>query len=74
LRGKWHVESARSTLGSDARWDGCEAQETKQLRDENARLKKLVLELSLDKDNAESGDDKKWMELVDSGWTRTGCE
>jgi putative transposase len=31
-----------------------EAQETKQLRDENARLKKLVADLSLDKDALQS--------------------
>ena len=31
-----------------------EAQEAKQLRDENARLKKLVAELSLDKDALQS--------------------
>jgi putative transposase len=30
--------------------DVAEAQELKQLRDENARLKRLVAELSLDKD------------------------
>lgn len=31
-----------------------EAQEAKQLRDENARLKKLVADLSLDKDALQS--------------------
>jgi putative transposase len=31
-----------------------EAQEVKQLREENARLKKLVAELSLDKDALQS--------------------
>ena len=31
-----------------------EAQETKQLRDENARLKRLVADLSLDKDALQS--------------------
>ena len=34
--------------------DVSEAQETKQLRDENARLKKLVADLSLDKDALQS--------------------
>ena len=34
--------------------DVSEAQEVKQLRDENARLKKLVADLSLDKDMLES--------------------
>jgi putative transposase len=34
--------------------DVSEAQEAKQLRDENARLKKLVAELSLDKDALQS--------------------
>jgi putative transposase len=33
---------------------GSEAQEMKQLRDENARLKRLVAELSLDKDALQS--------------------
>jgi putative transposase len=34
--------------------DVSEAQETKQLREENARLKKLVADLSLDKDMLQS--------------------
>ena len=34
--------------------DASEAQEAKQLRDENARLKRLVAELSLDKDALQS--------------------
>jgi putative transposase len=34
--------------------DASEAQEAKQLRDENARLKKLVADLSLDKDALQS--------------------
>lgn len=34
--------------------DVTEAQEAKQLRDENARLKKLVADLSLDKDALQS--------------------
>ena len=34
--------------------DMSEAQEAKQLRDENARLKKLVADLSLDKDALQS--------------------
>jgi hypothetical protein len=40
-----------------------EAQEAKQLRDENTRLKKLVVDLSLDKEML------PWT----SGRTRTGC-
>jgi len=34
--------------------EATEAQEAKQLRDENARLKKLVADLSLDKDALQS--------------------
>ena len=34
--------------------DGSEAQEVKHLREENARLKKLVADLSLDKDMLQS--------------------
>jgi putative transposase len=34
--------------------DGSEAQEVKQLREENVRLKKLVADLSLDKDMLQS--------------------
>jgi hypothetical protein len=43
--------------------DVSEAQEAKQLRDENTRLKKLVVDLSLDKEML------PWT----SGRTRTGC-
>ena len=41
--------------------DVSQAQEAKQLRDENARLKKLVADLSLDKDALQIGDSKKCM-------------
>ncbi|HEX3684935.1 MAG TPA: IS3 family transposase [Bryobacteraceae bacterium] len=43
--------------------DVSEAQEVKQLRDENTRLKKLVADLSLDKDALQSVIPKKRMEL-----------
>jgi putative transposase len=42
-----------------------EAQRLRQLEDENHRLKKLVADLSLDKDTTESADLKKRMGLVD---------
>ena len=52
------VGISKHTLYSwKARYGGMEvseAQETKQLRDENTRLKKLVAELSLDKDALQS--------------------
>ena len=44
--------------------DVSEAQEAKQLRDENTKLRKLVADLSLDKEDAAVGDRKKRMELV----------
>ncbi len=43
-----------------------EAQEAKRLRDENARLKKLVADLALDKDAAGNG---KTDELAIMGWS-----
>ena len=55
-RVKWEEVSTpcmrgrRSTGGMEA----SEFQEAKQLRDENARLKKLVTDLSLDKDALQS--------------------
>ncbi len=42
-----------------------EAQEAKQLRDENAKLKKLVVDLSLDKEMLKAVIAKKRLELVD---------
>src|SRR5450755_4781755 len=55
--------------------DVSEAQEAKQLRDENTRLKKLVMDLSLDREMLKGGDRKKRMELVDrradAGWLQT---
>ena len=44
--------------------DVSQAQEAKQLRDENARLRKLVADLSLDKRSIAVGDPKKRVELV----------
>jgi hypothetical protein len=51
-RGKWGVEAHRLGLEGEVYggMDVSQAQEVKQLRDENARLKKLVEDLSLDKD------------------------
>ena len=43
-----------SWKAKDGDMDVSEAQEAKQLRDENARLKKLVADLSLDKDALQS--------------------
>ena len=44
--------------------DVSQAQEAKQLRDENTKLRKLVADLSLDKRSAAVGDPKKRLELV----------
>src|SRR6266516_5146669 len=44
--------------------DVSQAQEAKQLRDENTRLRKLVADLSLDKEALQFGDPKKQVELV----------
>ncbi len=44
--------------------DVSQAQEAKQLRDENTRLRKLVADLSLDKEALQFGDPKKRVELV----------
>ena len=49
--------SKHTIYGWKAKYGGMdvsEAQEVKQLRDENARLKKLVADLSLDKDMLQS--------------------
>ena len=47
---EWGCPSTRSTPGRRSRRDGCErGQEVKQLRD-NTKLKKLVVDLSLDKE------------------------
>src|SRR6266851_968091 len=51
-----------------------EAQEAKQLRDENTKLKKLVVDSEPGQRDAEGGDRKKRMELVDqrseASWLR----
>ncbi len=44
--------------------DFSQAQETRQLREENGRLKKLVADLSLDKDARQSVISKKRLELA----------
>jgi putative transposase len=48
----WECRSTRSTPGrrSTAAWRLSQAQEAEQLRDERTRLRKLVADLSLDKD------------------------
>ncbi|MDQ2710943.1 MAG: transposase [Acidobacteriota bacterium] len=51
--GRHYGVSKHTIYGWKAKYGGMdvsEAQEVKQLRDENARLKKLVADLSLDKD------------------------
>lgn len=48
---KYTIYSWRARYGG---MEVSEAQEVKQLRDENARLKRLVAELSLDKDALQS--------------------
>jgi len=55
--GRHYGVSKHTIYGWKARYGGMdvsEAQEVKQLRDENARLKKLVADLSLDKDMLQS--------------------
>jgi len=49
--------SKHTTYAWNAKYDGMnvsEAQEARQLRDENARLKRLVTDLSLDKETLQS--------------------
>ena len=60
-RGTWDCPSIQSTpwRSKYGGMDVSEAQEVKQLRNENARLKKLVADLNLDKNNAAIGDSKK---------------
>jgi len=41
--------------------DVSQAQEAKQLRDENTRLRKLVADLSLDKDALQSTENQAWL-------------
>ena len=51
-RGKWECRSS-TIYAWKAKYGGLdvsEAQEAKQLRDENTKLKKLVVDLSLDKE------------------------
>jgi putative transposase len=55
--GRQYGVSKHTIYGWKAKYGGMdvsEAQEVKQLRDENARLKKLVADLSLDKDMLQS--------------------
>jgi putative transposase len=56
-RGKWGV-SKHTIYALKAKYGGMddvsEAQEAKQLRDENTRLRKLVADLSLDKEALQS--------------------
>jgi putative transposase len=55
--GRQYGVSKHTIYGWKAKYGGMdvsEAQEVKQLRDENARLKKLVADLSLDKDMQQS--------------------
>jgi len=55
-RGKWEYRSTRSNAWK-AKYGGMDvsqAQEAKQLRDENTRLRKLVADLSLDKEALQS--------------------
>lgn len=55
--GRHYGVSKHTIYGWRAKYGGLdvsEAQEMKQLRDENARLKRLVAELSLDKDMLQS--------------------
>src|SRR6202158_3667643 len=53
--------------------DVSEAQEAKQLREENTRLKKLVVDLSLDKEMLKAVIAKNGWSSENSGRTRTGC-
>jgi putative transposase len=50
-----------------------EAQAAKQLRDENARLKKLVVDLSLDREMLNAVIEKNGRGSSPSAWTRRGC-
>ena len=55
--GRQYGVSKYTIYGWKAKYGGMnvsEAQEVKQLRDENARLKKVVADLSLDKDMLQS--------------------
>src|SRR5260370_41589666 len=53
--------------------DVSEAQEAKQLRDENSRLKKLGVDLSLDKEMLKAVIAKNGWSSENSGRRRTGC-
>ena len=53
--------------------DVSQAQEAKQLRDENTRLRKLVADLSLDKDMLQAVIAKNGWSSQTSGRMRAGC-
>src|ERR1700687_2958622 len=53
--------------------DVSQAQEAKQLRDENTKLRKLVADLSLDKEMLKAVIAKNGWSSENSGRTRTGC-
>ena len=51
----WRVQAHALRLEGEVRWhDVSQAQEAKQLRDENTKLRKLVADLSLDKEALQS--------------------
>ena len=67
--------SKHTIYGWKAKYGGMDvsqAQEAKQLREENTRLRKLVADLSLDKEALQSVSRKKWVELVALKAAETG--